>query len=256
MTIDWAVLNQLFIKESARTGITVKAWCKQLKLNYNTARRHIKSRANFAQSVARKKKRTQNVKYAPKMRFTKSYKQKVQSVNGNEIDAPANNNALNNAPTKKRVASLGNQNARKYGHYSTFITTEDDVRRYLSAQTATLRDELNIARVQLLHLMGVIKKIKADINGDFTVEQKVCLRTLYDKFHTHVDVKIARIESLENSLVNQAKMKADTERSIVLTRKAQLEADKLSCELGNSEITFDEIYDELLQLGDDGLMNH
>ena len=48
MAIDWEVLNQLFINESARTGITVKAWCKQLKLNYDTARRHIKPRANFA----------------------------------------------------------------------------------------------------------------------------------------------------------------------------------------------------------------
>ena len=57
-----------------------------------------------------------------------------------------------------------------------------------------------------------------------------------------------RIESLENSLVKQAKMKADIERTIVLMRKVQLETDKLSCELDDSKATNDEIYDEILQL--------
>ena len=257
MAIDWMALNQRFIKEHSRTGITVKAWCKQKKLNYDTARRHIKPRVYFAHPIVRKSNSAQNVKKARKTRFTKSYKQQIQRVNANESDAPAYNASLKNTPSKKRVASLGNQNARKHGYYSTFITTDDDVRRYLSASKATLRDELNIARVQILNLMCVIKRIKADINGDdFAVEQKFSLRNLYDRLHTIADIKIGRIESLENSLFKQAKMKADIERTIVLTRKVQLEIDKLSRESGNGKATPKEIYDEILQLGNDGMLNH
>jgi hypothetical protein len=34
-----------------------------------------------------------------------------------------------------------------------------------------------------------------------------------------------------------------------------LQADKLSCETGDSKNTLDEIYDEILAMGSDGMMN-
>ncbi|MGB5447144.1 MAG: cell division protein DivIVA, partial [Psychromonas sp.] len=109
--------------------------------------------------------------------------------------------------------------------------------------------------MQLSNLMVAIKQIEANLSADLTVEQKISLNNTYDKFQSNANVKIARIESLENSLVGLEKTKADTERSIVLTRKAQLEADKLSRELGGSATPLSEIYDEILAMGSDGMMN-
>jgi hypothetical protein len=52
------------------------------------------------------------------------------------------------------------------------------------------------------------------------------------------------------------KKKADTEKSIVLTRKTQLQTDKLNREMGGSEIPLSDIYDEILAMDNDGMMNH
>ncbi|PKH02263.1 hypothetical protein CXF72_12765 [Psychromonas sp. MB-3u-54] len=72
--------------------------------------------------------------------------------------------------------------------------------------------------MQLSNLMVAIKQIEADLSGDITVEQKISFNNMYDKFQTNANVKVARIESLESSLVGLEK-KADTKRSIVLTRR-------------------------------------
>ena len=255
MAIDWEVLNQRFINESDRTGITVKAWCKQQELNYNTARRYIKPRANLAQSPARKVNCAQNVKSAQEMQFTKSYKPQIQLVNENKSDAPANNEALKNTPTKKRAVSLGNQNARTYGHYSEFITTDADQQRFSSASLTTLREELNLMRMQLSNLMDAIKDAEACLRGDVTVKEKVRLHESYAKYQAIFNVKIARIESLENSLVSQEKMKADTEKTIALTRKARLEADNLSREADGGKTPLDEIYEDILAMNHNGMLN-
>jgi hypothetical protein len=110
--------------------------------------------------------------------------------------------------------------------------------------------------MQLSNLMVAIKQTEADLNGDITVEQKISLNNTYDKFQTQANVKVARMGSLESSLVGLEKTKADTEKSIVLTRKAQLETDKLNREMGGSEIPLSDIYDEILAMDNDGMMNH
>ncbi|MGB5446910.1 MAG: hypothetical protein WBM99_15545 [Psychromonas sp.] len=78
---------------------------------------------------------------------------------------------LKNRCQRKRVASLGNQNARKFRHYSTFICTDDDVRRYLSAATASLGDELNLMRLQLSHTMVIIDQINAALKDNIAERQ-------------------------------------------------------------------------------------
>jgi hypothetical protein len=107
---------------------------------------------------------------------------------------------------------LGNQNARTFGHYSEFITTDEDALRYSSASMASLRDELCLIRMQLSNLMVAIKQIEADLSADITVEQKISFNNTYDKFQTNANVKVACIESLESSLVSLEKTKDDTEK--------------------------------------------
>lgn len=56
---DWGELQQRFLSDHAKTGISPKDWCEAQGLNYATARRHIKKpSALSAQKPAQKKLRT------------------------------------------------------------------------------------------------------------------------------------------------------------------------------------------------------
>lgn len=56
---DWGTLQQQFLTEHAKSGISPKEWCEYQGLNYATARRYIKiSNAQSAQKTAHKKLRT------------------------------------------------------------------------------------------------------------------------------------------------------------------------------------------------------
>ncbi|BCA39405.1 TPA: terminase small subunit [Kluyvera ascorbata] len=55
---DWGVLQQRFLSEHAKSGISPKEWCETQGLNYATARRYIKKpSAQTAQKTAQKKMR-------------------------------------------------------------------------------------------------------------------------------------------------------------------------------------------------------
>lgn len=248
----WEVLQTRFLKAHASTGISVKAWCEKNQLNYDTAWRHIKANTQTPQLTIHKIHHEDNVQKKPDSKCNYAL---IQSVNENKVNEFTGNDSVKNAPLKKRVASLGNQNARTFGHYSEFITTDEDVLRHNSALRASLCEELTLTRMQQSNLMVEIKRVEAAINGDLTNEQRSRLYSEYAKLHIIFDIKIARIESLSNSLISQMKMKADIDKSIALTRKVQLQADKLSCETGDSKNTLDEIYDEILAMGSDGMIN-
>ena len=56
---DWGELQQRFLSEHAKTGVSPKEWCEAQGLNYATARRYIKKpTAQTAQKPALKKVRT------------------------------------------------------------------------------------------------------------------------------------------------------------------------------------------------------
>lgn len=100
-----------------------------------------------------------------------------------------------------------------------------------------------------------IKQIEADLSADITVEQKISLNNAYDKFQTTLTSK-SQVSSHQKVHWLVWKKKADTEKSIVLTRKTQLQTDKLNREMGGSEIPLSDIYDEILAMDNDGMMNH
>ncbi|ABM02112.1 cell-division initiation protein DivIVA [Psychromonas ingrahamii 37] len=254
MANDWNRLNQQFMNEYALTKISVKEWCEKNNLIYNTARRYIKIIPKLAQ-LRGDALSSEDVKNAQESFISKSNKDQIQSLRESEEDEVIYDNSAEIPGSKKRVKSLGNQNARTYGHYSEFISTDQDAQRYSSAILATLQDELNLMRMQLSNLMVVIKKVEADLRSELTAEQKVRLYKSYAKYQDILNVKIARIESLANSLMSQAKMKADIEKSNALTHKTQLEADKLGRDSGDSKTPLDEIYNDILNMDNNGMMN-
>lgn len=64
---DWGTLQQQFLTEHAKSGISPKEWCEDQGLNYATARRYIKRpAAQSAQKTAQKKLRTAHEKECAK----------------------------------------------------------------------------------------------------------------------------------------------------------------------------------------------
>ncbi|HHR6132283.1 TPA: terminase small subunit [Providencia alcalifaciens] len=64
---DWGTLQQQFLTEHAKSGISPKEWCEDQGLNYATARRYIKiSNAQSAQKTEQKKLRTAHEKECAK----------------------------------------------------------------------------------------------------------------------------------------------------------------------------------------------
>jgi phage terminase small subunit len=60
---DWGELQQRFLSEHAKSGISPKDWCEEQGLNYTSARRYIKKPA--AQKTAQKEVRNAQTEQAP-----------------------------------------------------------------------------------------------------------------------------------------------------------------------------------------------
>ncbi|EJD6080674.1 terminase small subunit [Providencia rettgeri] len=77
---DWGTLQQQFLTEHAKSGISPKEWCENQGLNYATARRYIKKpAAQSAQKTAQKKLRTAHEKECAKQPICNSAIPTVQS---------------------------------------------------------------------------------------------------------------------------------------------------------------------------------
>ncbi len=81
---DWGTLQQQFLTEHAKSGISPKEWCEDQELNYATARRYIKiSNAQSAQKTAHKKLRTAHEKECAKESIRNS---DIPTAQGSEHD--------------------------------------------------------------------------------------------------------------------------------------------------------------------------
>ena len=150
----------------------------------------------------------------------------------------------------------GNQAARNYGHYTEFITTPEDVRRYESAEKANLKDDQCMLRTQLSNALVATTRIEADLaSGKLSAELRIEAYRAYVRLQDVCNHKFARIESIDNSLVSQRKMIADTEKNIVLTEKAKLEVELLSNKTGDGKKTLYDIYEDILAREYDGMLN-
>ena len=150
----------------------------------------------------------------------------------------------------------GNQCARKYGHYSEFVTTEEDAARYTSSEDADCRDELHLTRMQNSNILVAIVNLERKL-AEPDIDDKTLARYYesYVKLQTISGIRVKQIESLSNSLESQLTQQVNRAKTVELTRKAKLEADKLSRDSGDSATPLDDIYDEILALGSDGMMN-
>ncbi|WP_374447397.1 terminase small subunit [Providencia sp.] len=109
---DWGTLQQQFLTEHAKSGISPKEWCEDQGLNYATARRYIKKpAAQSAQKTAHKKLRTAQTENSAKSlsKDKELTPQQKRFVVEYLIDGNATQAAIRAGYSEKSARNIGQQ---------------------------------------------------------------------------------------------------------------------------------------------------
>jgi len=285
---DWAELNAEFLQEHEATGISAKDWCDSRGLNYNSARRYLKSRG---QSPAQHDKSRVAAQTAhPEVRKTAQSAQSAQakrneakgkggerrggkSATSSQPPAgSAQNSKTNGRDHSGRFieGNPGNSNppnqwkpgdrpALTHGGYAQFLDAEE---LFDHAEELRLTDELVFTRARVISVTKTMKSLQQDLVEAKEVTDRIAL---YDKIlraEQALDRNITRIESIERTLsalrideVTGPKIEADTKRIKAATRKLTAEADRLEKDGGSESTPVSEMVTELQGMGTGGLMS-
>lgn len=285
---DWAQLNAEFLQEHEATGISAKDWCDSRGLNYNSARRYLKSRG---QSPAQSDKSRVAAQSAhSEVRKTAQSAQSAQAK-GNEAKAKGGErrggrssasphtsaDSAQNPKTNGRDSSgrftegnPGNPNpvtkwkpgdrpALTHGGYAKFLDAEE---LFDQARELQLRDELEFTRARVISVTKLLKGLQQDLVTATEMTDRIALYDKILKAEQALDRNIQRIESIERTLsalmvdaVNVPKIEEDTRRIRAATRKLTAEADRLEKDGGSEATPVSEMVSELHDMGTGGLMS-
>ncbi|BCO13750.1 terminase [Aeromonas hydrophila] len=285
---DWAQLNAEFLQEHEATGISAKDWCDSRGLNYNSARRYLKSRG---QSPAQPDKSRVAAQTAhSEVRKTAQSAQSAQAK-GNEAKAKGGErrgerssasphtsaDSAQNPKTNGRDSSgrftegnPGNPNpvtkwkpgdrpALTHGGYAKFLDAEE---LFDQARELQLRDELEFTRARVISVTQLLKGLQQDLVTATEMTDRIALYDKILKAEQALDRNIQRIESIERTLsalmvdaVNVPKIEEDTRRIRAATRKLAAEADRLEKDGGSEATPVSEMVSELHDMGTGGLMS-
>ncbi|MBV7439673.1 terminase [Aeromonas sp. sif2416] len=284
---DWAELNAEFLQEHEATGISAKDWCDSRGLNYNSARRYLKSRGQSSEPY--KKSRVAAQTAHSEVRKTAQSAQRAQAK-GNEgktkggerrggrssssTQTPADSgqdaktNGRDNCgrfiegnpgnPNPPNQWNPGDRPALTHGGYAKFL---DSPELFNEARELQLRDELDFTRARVISVTKLLKGLQQDLATASEMADRIALYDKILKAEQALDRNIQRIESIERTLsalrideVSVPKIEEDTRRIRAAARKLTAEADRLEKD-GNSEATpVSEIVNELQGIGTGGLM--
>ncbi|QNF21638.1 terminase [Aeromonas hydrophila] len=273
---DWAQLNAEFLQEHEATGISAKDWCNSRGLNYNSARRYLKSRG---QSPAQPDKSRVAAQTAhSEVRKTAQSAQSAQAK-GNEAKGGegrggrssasphtqadiAQNSKTNGRDSSGRFTegNPGNPNpvtkwkpgdrpALTHGGYAKFLDAEE---LFDQARELQLRDELEFTRARVISVTKLLKGLQQDLVTATEMTDRIALYDKILKAEQALDRNIQRIESIERTLsalmvdaVNVPKIEEDTRRIRAATRKLTAEADRLEKDGGSETTPISEMVTEL-----------
>ncbi|WP_421259136.1 terminase [Aeromonas sp. 602826] len=292
---DWAQLNAEFLQEHDATGISAKDWCDSRGLNYNSARRYLKSRgqspvqpeksrvaAQSAQSEVRKT--AQSAQSAqPKGNEGKAKRgegrggrsssstqtsddsgQNPKRKSGRQPDGRfgvGNRESVGNPGNPSPVAKWkpGDRPALTHGGYAQFL---DSPELFDQAEELRLRDELIFTRARVISVTKTLKNLHQDLVDATEMTDRIGLYDKILKAEQALDRNIQRIESIERTLsairideVTGPKIEADTKRIKAATRKLTAEADRLEKDGGSDTTPVSEMLSELHEMGTGGLMS-
>ncbi|HHQ4529689.1 TPA: terminase [Aeromonas hydrophila] len=283
---DWAQLNSEFLQEHEATGISAKDWCDSRGLNYNSARRYLKSRgqspaqpdksrvaAQTAHSEVRKTAQSAQAKgneAKAKGGEGRGEKSSSSTESQPEPDQTSKNKGRDGAGRFVRGEYEGNPNppanikpgmqiAKTHGGYAKFLDAEE---LFDQARELQLRDELEFTRARVISVTKLLKGLQQDLVTATEMTDRI---TLYDKIlkaEQALDRNIQRIESIERTLsamrideVTGPKIEADTKRIEAATRKLTAEADRLEKDGGSESTPVSDMVAELQGMGTGGLMS-
>lgn len=212
---DWGELQQRFLSEHAKTGISPKEWCEAQGLNYSTAKRYIKIANGSANSQKKSANKTAN---SQKEKVAKS-KPPAGLVDNCEVAKPSNSPETKRAHYNSRP---GNQNALKHGGYGRRMLLSDAITE--DAQALTLDDELfwlRAANLTAAENIGRWQTVLEIADGDTANNLHELISSAQKAMHRNT----ARIESLELT-------KASIEYRLASTDKVSLKADRLRRDAG------------------------
>lgn len=225
---EWDELQAQFLADHARTGIKLKEWCKARGMEFNSARRYIKTRTaqnaqEDAQKTAQKKVRNAQREEAEASKSgrvkkditdtgTRSKSPETKPIRGSRTAPPTN------------AFQPGNQNALKHGGYGRRMLLSDAITE--DAQMLTLDDELFWLRAASLTAAENIGRWQTELETADN-EQAKDLHDLISQAQKAMHRNTARIESLEYTKAAIIKQRVDAAYREAATEKVELEIDVL-----------------------------
>lgn len=212
---DWGALQDQFLAEHAKTGISPKDWCQAQGLNYASAKRYIKVTSYGAKSQKKSANKTAN---SQKEKVAKS-KPPAGLVDNCEVAKPSNSPETKRAHYNSRP---GNQNALKHGGYGRRMLLSDAITE--DAQALTLDDELFWLRAANLTAAENIGRWQTELeiaDGDTANNLHELISSAQKAMHRNT----ARIESLEYTKGSIEKLRVDAAYRERATEKVEMEID-------------------------------
>ncbi|TKU44030.1 hypothetical protein FDX24_05565 [Citrobacter sp. wls716] len=221
---DWGALQDQFLAEHAKSGISPKDWCEAQGLNYASAKRYIKVTnygANSQKGTVKKSANSQKSKEGQQGR-------KPKEPSNCESSRGANSGGAK--PEKKRRGGVrnfppfqtGNQHALKHGGYGRRMLLSDSVTE--DAQALTLDDELFWLRAANLTAAENIGRWQAELELA-TNEKEKELHSLISSAEKAMHRNTQRIESLEYTKGSIEKLRVDAAYRERATEKVEMEID-------------------------------
>ncbi|MDV1267070.1 hypothetical protein LY264_19355 [Citrobacter portucalensis] len=223
---EWDELQAQFLADHARTGIKLKEWCKARGMEFNSARRYIKTRTaqnaqEDAQKTAQKKVRNAQREEAEASKSgrvkkdipdtgARSKSPETKPIRGSRTAPPTN------------AFQPGNQNALKHGGYGRRMLLSDAITE--DAQMLTLDDELFWLRAANLTAAENIGRWQTELELA-TDDKAKDLQSLISAAEKAMHRNTARIESLEYTKGSITKMQVDAAYREAATEKVEMEID-------------------------------
>lgn len=221
---DWGALQDQFLAEHAKTGISPKDWCQAQGLNYSTAKRYIKianGSANSQKKIANKTANSQ-AKKGDKARGSKPSDGDCESSNAANPPDTKPERVRRNVVTNHPPFQPGNQNALKHGGYGRRMLLSDAITE--DAKLLTLDDELFWLRAANLTAAESIGRWQAEL--ELADDDKARdLHSLISSAEKAMHRNTQRIESLEYTKGSIEKLRVDAAYRERATEKVEMEID-------------------------------
>ncbi|EIR7804958.1 terminase [Escherichia coli] len=272
--LDWKKLEQAFRREHAETGITLLDWCRKKKINYNTARTRIKM-GKIDHEIDHKTDHEIDHEIDHKtdheIDHDISDEEPCNDAGSGDEKCAKNSekNCANSAETKRIRGSRLLPPSNAFSQRNTHAVRHRGYAKYLEADNLmddasdmVLFDELVFTRARALSVTKALKGMFADLEEATDVETRVALYDKILKAEQALDRNIARIESIERSLLTldvlaetAPKLRADRERINAARDKLRAETDILTSQRRGVVTPVSDIVSSLHEMSNSGRLD-